>query len=111
MRSVCVVLSLVLVLLVTPAVAADLPESAAAVVCATQKPVHNSVFAATIGTPAWKTIPSWYLVSTEDHAIPPATEWFMARRAQAHIESVGDRCEAIGRDVGHEAHHVRQCYA
>ena len=35
-------------------------------------------------TPAWKTIPSWYLVSKDDHLIPPATERFMAARAHAH---------------------------
>jgi hypothetical protein len=52
--------------------AADLPESAARVV-RHAKPVHTSVFAATIDTPAWKTIPSWYLVSKEDHALNPTS--------------------------------------
>jgi pimeloyl-ACP methyl ester carboxylesterase len=40
------------------------------------------------GDPAWKTVPSWYLVSTNDHAIPPATQWFMAQRAHANIATV-----------------------
>lgn len=68
--------------------AADLPESAARVVCATQKPVHNSVFAATIDTPAWKTIPSWYLVSKEDHALNPDLERFYAKRMGAKTEEI-----------------------
>jgi pimeloyl-ACP methyl ester carboxylesterase len=68
--------------------AADLPESAAAVVCATQKPVHNSVFAATIDTPAWKTIPSWYLVSKQDHALNPELERFYAKRMGAKTSEI-----------------------
>ena len=68
--------------------AADLPESAARVVCATQKPVHNSVFGATITSPAWKTIPSWYLVSRQDHALNPDLERFYAKRMGAKTEEI-----------------------
>jgi pimeloyl-ACP methyl ester carboxylesterase len=68
--------------------AADLPESAAAVVCATQKPVHNSVFAASITSPAWKTIPSWYLVSRQDHALNPTLERFYAKRMSATTSEI-----------------------
>jgi pimeloyl-ACP methyl ester carboxylesterase len=68
--------------------AADLPESAARVVCATQKPVHNSVFGATINSPAWKTIPSWYLVSRQDHALNPDLERFYAKRMGAKTSEI-----------------------
>ena len=68
--------------------AADLPEGAAQVVCATQKPVHNSVFGATIDSPAWKTIPSWYLVSRQDHAINPDLERFYAKRMNATTSEI-----------------------
>ena len=68
--------------------AADLPESAAQVVCATQKPVHNSVFGATITSPAWKTIPSWYLVSRQDHALSPELERFYAKRMGAKTSEI-----------------------
>jgi len=68
--------------------AADLPKSAAAVVCATQKPVHNSVFGASISSPAWKTIPSWYLVSRQDHAINPNLERFYAKRMKATTSEI-----------------------
>ena len=68
--------------------AADLPESAAKVVCATQKPVHNSVFGASIDSPAWKTIPSWYLVSRQDHALNPDLERFYAKRMKATTSEI-----------------------
>jgi pimeloyl-ACP methyl ester carboxylesterase len=66
----------------------DLPQSAAALECATQKPVHSSVFAATIDNPAWKTIPSWYLVSRKDHALHPDLERFYAKRMGAHTSEI-----------------------
>ena len=68
--------------------AADLPESAARVVCATQKPVHNSVFGASIDSPAWKTIPSWYLVSRQDKALNPDLERFYAKRMKATTSEI-----------------------
>src|SRR2546423_15336791 len=68
--------------------AADLPEGAARVVCATQKPVHNSVFPATINSPAWKTIPSWYLVSRQDHSLNPSLERFYAKRMGATTSEI-----------------------
>jgi hypothetical protein len=40
------------------------------------------------GPPAWKQIPSWYLVGLDDHAIPPATQPFMAERAHSHIVEI-----------------------
>ena len=55
---------------------------------ATQRPFSQEAFASTSGAPAWKTIPSWYLVASNDHAIPPATQRFMAQRAGAHTSEV-----------------------
>ncbi|MFE1446673.1 alpha/beta fold hydrolase [Streptomyces olivaceoviridis] len=51
---------------------------------AEQNPINAQALGEASGDPAWKTIPSWYLVSREDHLIPPATERFMAARAHAH---------------------------
>jgi pimeloyl-ACP methyl ester carboxylesterase len=62
---------------------ADVPASTAAVMAATQRPIDVAVLAEPSGPPAWRTIPSWYLVASDDHAIPPATERFMAKRAGA----------------------------
>jgi pimeloyl-ACP methyl ester carboxylesterase len=66
----------------------DLPDIAAGVECATQKPVHSSVFGASIESPAWKTIPSWYLVSRNDHALNPDLERFYAKRMGATTTEV-----------------------
>ncbi len=55
---------------------------------ATQRPWSGAAFGAPSGPPAWKTAPSWYLLCTEDKAIPPATQRFMAERANARIQEV-----------------------
>jgi pimeloyl-ACP methyl ester carboxylesterase len=62
---------------------ADLPATTAAVMAATQRPIDAAALGEPSGAPAWKTIPSWYLVASNDQAIPPATERFMAKRAGA----------------------------
>jgi pimeloyl-ACP methyl ester carboxylesterase len=67
---------------------ADLPVTDARVAAATQKPVHNSVFGASVPAAAWKTIPSWYLVSQDDHAINPELERFYAKRMNAKTSEV-----------------------
>ena len=41
-----------------------------------------------IDGPAWRTKPSWYLVSTEDKMIPPDAERAMARRAGSTVAEV-----------------------
>ena len=62
---------------------ADVPARAAAVMAANQRPIDAAALGEPSGEPAWKTIPSWYLVARNDQAIPPATERFMANRAGA----------------------------
>jgi pimeloyl-ACP methyl ester carboxylesterase len=65
-----------------------LPASEGAVLAATQRPLATSVLTDKSGVPAWKTIPSWAVVGTADHVIPPAEQLFMAKRAGAHITEV-----------------------
>jgi len=61
------------------------PETAA-VMAAAQRPYAAAAFAGTpSGQLAWKTLPCWYLLGTEDKAIPPALQRFMAERANATI--------------------------
>jgi len=59
-----------------------------AVLAATQGPAVYSALTAPSGTPAWKTIPSWYVLGTIDKAIPPAIQLFMAQRMHARITRV-----------------------
>jgi pimeloyl-ACP methyl ester carboxylesterase len=70
------------------AFAGDVPRNVQDQMFATQRPFSQEAFQSVSGTPAWKTIPSWYLVATNDHAIPPATQFFMAKRAGAQISTV-----------------------
>ena len=70
------------------AFAGDLPVQMTDQMQATQRPFANAAFVAPSGEPAWKTIPSWYMVAKQDHAIPPATERFMAQRAHASTVEV-----------------------
>jgi pimeloyl-ACP methyl ester carboxylesterase len=69
--------------------APDLPESTALVMAASQRPIEGAAIAASFtGTPAWKTVPSWALVSPSDQMISPDAERFMAQRAQSHVVEV-----------------------
>jgi pimeloyl-ACP methyl ester carboxylesterase len=61
----------------------DVPARQSALMAAEQRPLSLSAFADVSGVPAWKTIPSWYMVASHDRAIPPATERFMAKRMKA----------------------------
>lgn len=70
------------------AFAGDLPARTTDVMAATQRPFAASVFEEPSGPPAWKSVPSWYLVATDDNAIPPATQRFMAERAGARVTEV-----------------------
>ena len=70
------------------AFANGLPRKEGAVLAATQSPAVYSALTAPSGPPAWKTIPSWYVLGTIDKAIPPAVQLFMAQRIHAHITRV-----------------------
>ena len=70
------------------AFANGLPATQRAVLAATQAPVVYSAITARSGTPAWKTIPSWYVLGTIDKAIPPTIQLSMAQRIHAHVTRV-----------------------
>jgi pimeloyl-ACP methyl ester carboxylesterase len=63
--------------------AADVDPVRARVMHAVQQPLATSVLGDVMGVPAWKTLPSWYLVATDDEAIPPAAERQFADRMGA----------------------------
>ncbi len=67
------------------AFAADLSARTARLMQMTQRPLSASALGEPSGAPAWRTIPSWYLLSTQDRTIPPATQEFMAARAGSTI--------------------------
>ena len=61
--------------------ARDVPEAETRVMAATQKPIHGSAFEATLTAAAWRQVPSWFLVATEDRSISPELQRLYARRA------------------------------
>ena len=67
---------------------ADVPVDVAEVMYATQRPLSLAALTENATKAAWKTKPSWYLVSQHDNAIPPDAERFMAKRMGAVIEEI-----------------------
>ncbi|MDH6514364.1 pimeloyl-ACP methyl ester carboxylesterase [Streptomyces sp. SAI-135] len=68
--------------------AADVPANEAALMAAEQRPIAQAALEEKTTTAAWKTIPSWDIVTTEDLNIPPAVQRFMAQRAHAHTTEI-----------------------
>jgi pimeloyl-ACP methyl ester carboxylesterase len=63
--------------------AGDIDPVEAKVLFAVQQPLHSSTLADVMGVPAWKSLPSWYLVAAGDEAIPPDAERLFAQRMGA----------------------------
>ena len=70
------------------AFAADLPVQQAAVMAATQRPVSELAFTEPSGPPAWKSLPSWAVVATDDKAAGTDVIRSQAERAGATITEV-----------------------
>ena len=63
--------------------AADVDPARARVMYAVQQTLTGSSFTDVMGVPAWRSLPCWYLVATEDQAIPPDAERMFASRMHA----------------------------
>jgi pimeloyl-ACP methyl ester carboxylesterase len=61
----------------------DLPGSQARRLWASQRGSSTAAFNTPSQAAAWKTIPSWFFISTGDQIITPASEFAMARRANS----------------------------
>ncbi len=68
--------------------AADLPESEARFMADSQVPWGVDALGGQVTRPAWRTKPSWYLVATDDHMIPPPAQRAMADRAGSTVSQV-----------------------
>jgi pimeloyl-ACP methyl ester carboxylesterase len=76
--------------------AADIDPDKAKVMYAVQQPLSMSTFDDVMGTPAWKSLPSWYLVAEHDEVIPPDAERQFAQRMGADtIEVASGHCAMI----------------
>ena len=99
--------------------AGDVDPTWARVMYAVQQPLALSAFDDVMGVPAWKSLPSWYLVSQNDEAIPPDAERQFAQRMGAttvelpashlamvsHPAEVADLIEKAAASVGTPAAH------
>jgi hypothetical protein len=63
--------------------AGDVDPVKAKALYAVQQPIAMSIFEEVMGVPAWKTLPSWYLVAADDEALPPDAERLFATRMGA----------------------------
>jgi pimeloyl-ACP methyl ester carboxylesterase len=67
--------------------AADVDPVTAKVMFAVQQPLHSNSLGEVMGVPAWKSLPSWFLVADGDQAIPPdAQRQFAARMGATTVE-------------------------
>ena len=76
--------------------AQDLPEADRWLIAESQRPITLSANTTPSGAAAWKTLPSWTVVGTEDRVIPPDTQRHMADRAGATIsEAAGSHVSLV----------------
>jgi pimeloyl-ACP methyl ester carboxylesterase len=66
----------------------DVPVDVAAVLAATQRPFAAAAYSENCTAAAWKSRPSWYLISEHDNSIRPTLQEFMAKRMGATTETL-----------------------
>jgi pimeloyl-ACP methyl ester carboxylesterase len=71
-----------------PSFAADVNPGLAAFMADSQVPWGVQALSGMVGEPAWKSRPSWYLVTTEDKMIPPDAQRAMSKRAGSKVVEV-----------------------
>jgi pimeloyl-ACP methyl ester carboxylesterase len=93
--------------------AADVDPVRARVMYAVQQPVAAAAFQDVMGVPAWKSLPTWFMVAMADEAIPPDAERQFAGRMGAttievpsshvamvsHPDEVAQLIETAAKDV------------
>lgn len=68
--------------------AQDVDPREASIMATVQKPANVAIVGDPTTAVAWKTLPTWYLISTNDRMIPPTTQRMFARRMKAKTTSV-----------------------
>ena len=69
--------------------AADVDPIEANVMYAVQQPLPTSAYDDVMGTPAWKTVPTWYVVAKNDEVIPPDVKRMGATTSELTSGHVG----------------------
>ena len=74
----------------------DLPKEKADFMAISQLPLGLAAFAGETTKAAWKTKPSWFIVSSDDRMVPPDAQRMMAKRAGSKITEIkGSHCTYI----------------
>jgi pimeloyl-ACP methyl ester carboxylesterase len=70
--------------------APDVPPVQSRVMAATQKPISAEALGSDekFGAPAWRSLPTWFLISEKDQMIPPAAQHLFAKRMGATVSSI-----------------------
>ena len=68
--------------------AADVAPEKAEFMANSQVPWGVAALNGAVTEPAWRSKPSWYLVATDDHMIPPVAQRAMSKRAGASVAEV-----------------------
>jgi pimeloyl-ACP methyl ester carboxylesterase len=68
--------------------AAGMPRPEAQAAAAAQRPITAAAFEEKSPAAAWKTVPSWYVIATEDQVLPAPDQRFMAQRAGTHATEI-----------------------
>jgi pimeloyl-ACP methyl ester carboxylesterase len=68
--------------------AADVPAAVAAFMADSQVPWGLDALGGPVSDPAWRTKPSWYMVTSQDQMIPPVAQRTMSQRAGSTVEEV-----------------------
>ena len=77
--------------------AADVSAERATLMAATQRPLRDVALNEASGPPAWKDVPSWFVIPGLDKNVPPEAQRFMAERAGAReILEIEDASHAVG---------------
>ena len=74
--------------------AADVEPALAAFMADSQVPWGVEALGGAVSNPAWRSKPSWYLVSTDDKMIPPPAQRSMAKRAEAKVVEIAG-CHSV----------------
>ncbi|MEV0159830.1 alpha/beta fold hydrolase [Nonomuraea fuscirosea] len=69
--------------------AKDVPRATTDLMQAGQRPADTRALGEPSGAPAWRTIPSYFLIARNDQVLPVAAQRFMARRAGSRVHEVG----------------------
>jgi pimeloyl-ACP methyl ester carboxylesterase len=91
--------------------AADVPADVAELMAVTQRPIIGDALAEKATKAAWRTIPSWTLVTLQDLAVPAQAQRFLAERASSHAVEVDashavtvSRPDVVARLIDEAAH-------